>query len=68
MKNTMTVAELIQALSTFSPDAQVFMQHFDEHPMPFENKPQPYVITADDTRAVGGCKKGEIVCLLDVTY
>lgn len=68
MKNTMTVAELIQALSAFSPNAQVFVQHFDEHPMQFENKPRPYVITEDDTRAVDGCEKGETVCLLDVTY
>ena len=69
MKNTMTVAELIQALSTFSPDAKVAVQiHEDEHPMPFEKMPKPYITTKDDARACGAYKKGEIVCLLDVAY
>ena len=66
---TMTVGELIQSLSTFSPDAKVAVQiHEDEHPMHLEKMPKPYITTKDDARACCVYKKGEIVCLFDVTY
>lgn len=73
MKNTMTVAELIQALSTFAPDAKVVVQtHDDEQLAGLRKAPKAYIISEDDdeqgpSKAPNRLVEGSTVCLLDVT-
>lgn len=73
MKNTMTVAELIQALSAFSPDAKVIVQtHDDAQLAGLRKEPKAYIISEDDERegpskAPNRLVAESTVCLLDVT-
>ena len=74
MKNTMTVAELIQALSTFSPDAKVVVQiHDDAQLAGLRKAPKAYIVSENDeeqgpSKAPNRLVEGSTVCLLDVTY